>query len=381
MLVRFAILTWWAVVSTNVPSSVGRVSAAGGVAKGILEPSGLLFGVEAQSGFQYYRIELNWSLAEPSYNSYSNSYFDAVKQTISVARSAGLTPILSFGLEYPASWVFALDPEGSRFVNQYGDVWTGAGNGERVANGVFSSRIRAAMAGYIQNVFQKLGTAWGGVNWGGGLVYDEVRYPWCPTGRSNCFWAYDSNARAQNPVPGYTPATGNIAQAQTFATWYNRSLQNYITWGMGIIRKYYGGQLIVLLPSWGIRPGDIQNAVSANLNGKPYRSSEVAGGMDWASQLPAYAAYGTVTVDSTWANRLDDPWNDPQDWGPVHYLASILPTSMRLGGENSLGAAGVSDMNDLFNNARTYHLQWIMWMSESFTQIQGNATLQQIGAQ
>jgi hypothetical protein len=324
---------------------------------------------------------MHWDQAEPSNGVYDASYFQTLRNTIALAKAAGLSPVLSLGMEFPPSWVFALDPAGSRLVDQYGDVWTGSGPGQTIANGIFSQPMRGAMAAYVAHIFQTLGTSWQAVNWGGGLVYDEARYPTCPSGRTNCYWAYDPNAKAQNPVPDYIPGTGNPAEAQSFVNWYNSSLQSYIVWGMGVIRQSYSGPINILLPSWGVRPGDIKNAVAANLNGSTYRSSEVAGGMDWADQLPAFAAHAPVTADCTWANRLDDPWNDPQDWSPVHYLASILPAGMGLGGENSDGAASVSDMNDLFTNAHAYHLQWIMWMNEAATQIVGNATLQQIGSQ
>jgi hypothetical protein len=365
---------------TSAPSATST-PAPTGIGKGILEPGGSLFSAESQAGFTFYRLEVHWDQAEPSNGVFDDSYFQTVRNTMATARAAGLTPVLSLGMEYPPSWVFSLDPAGSRLVDQYGDVWTGNSVGEHIANGIFSQPVRGAMAAYVAHVFQALGATWGGVNWGGGLAYDEARYPGCPGGRTNCFWAFDANARAQNPVPSYTPATGNQAEAQTFVNWYNKSLQNYLVWGMSVIRQYYAGSINVLLPSWGVRPGDIQNAVAVNLNGSVYRSSEVAGGMDWADQLPAFAAYAPVTIDCTWANRLDDPWNDPQDWGPVHYLASILPTGMSLGGENTFGATSVTDMNNIFGNARAYNLRWVMWMNEAATQTIGNATLQQIGSQ
>lgn len=274
--------------------------------------------------------------------------------------------------------MFNLDPA-SHFVDQYGDVWSDTpDSGDGVVNGVFSSTIRQAIAQYMQRVFSELGTSFASVRWGGGLPYGEVRYPSCPTGRSNCYWAFDANAQAQSPAPGYVPGTGNPAQAQAFLDWYLGSIRQYITWGLGVIRQYYSGDIDVLFPSWGVRPGDLSSAVAANLNGTTPRSSEIAAGLDWQSQLSADAQYNPVVAWCTWLNRQDD-FSDVGSWSPIHYLSSILPPGMGLGGENTYGKETASDLNDTFNNARTYHLRRVLWMYEAATQVTGNATIQQLG--
>jgi hypothetical protein len=379
------------VVSTRLPLllfvlllglvSVQSHSSASSIEKGILQPRGPLFREEARAGFKTYRLEVNWDRAQPARGTYHSSYLRGLRRLMARAQAAGMTPVLSLGIEYPPAWVFSLDPSGSRLIDQYGDVWIGNGPGERIANGVFSPSIRRAIASYVAHIFRSLGTRWHSVDWGGGLVYDEVRYPACPGGRTNCYWAFDPHARSQNPVPAYHPGSGDQRQALAFQTWYDTSLQKYILWGMGQVRRHYRGPINVLLPSWGVRPGDIRDAVAANLSGATQDSSEVAGGMNWAQQLPAYARFAPVTIDCTWANRLDEPGHSPRTWSPVHYLASILPRTMHLVGENTAGATSVEDMHATFSNAKRYHLSGVMWMNEASTQLPGNATLKQIGTQ
>ena len=232
-------------------------TAPAGVAVGALEPSGQLWTIQGQSGFQAASIELAWDQAEPSNGVFNTAYFQSVRNQISAARQANLTPVLSLGIQYTPPWVFGLDPA-SRFVDQYGDVWNQAtSSGQGVANFIFSQTIRQSEAAYIQTVFDQLGTDFAAVRWGGGLPYDEVRYPWCPAGRTNCFWAFDANARAASPVPNYIPGHGDPAQAQQFLDFYLGSIRSYITWGLGVIRQSYAGEVDVLFGSWGARPGDI----------------------------------------------------------------------------------------------------------------------------
>lgn len=363
---------------TAVPSATMTPTPTGSsIPVGMLEPGGSLFTQEGQAGIKLVSIELAWDQAEPSNGSFNESYFQTVRNTIASAQAAGLSPVLSLGIQYTPSWVFALDPA-SRFVDQYGDVWNQpTSSGEGIANFVFSQTLRAAEKAYIQHVFGDLGTGFVAVRWGGGLPYDEVRYPWCPSGRTNCYWAFDANAKAQNPVPGYIPGSGNLTQAQTFLNWYLQSLQSYITWGMGVIRQSYAGEIDVLFGSWGARPGDITTAISSNLNGTTTRSDQVAAGMDWQDQIPAYATYGNVVAWSTWLNRQDD-YTDIASWSPIHYLASLAPAGMGIGGENSAGADSTTNLNATMSNARTYHLRRVMWMDETATQQTGNATIQQV---
>ena len=356
------------------PSGSGPATA---VPIGLLEPAGRLYAEEAQAGIRLASIELTWDQAEPGNGVYDESYFARVQGQIAAARAAGLSPVLSLGLQYTPGWVFDLDPA-SRYVDQYGDVWSDSpASGQGVANLVFSPALRAAAASYIDKVFAEVGTDFAAVRWGGGLPYDEVRYPDCPAGRTNCYWAFDANARSLNPVPGYIPGRGDPSQAGVFLNWYLSSIQNYIRWGLGVIRSAYSGEIDVLLPSWGIRPGDIPSAVQANLDGTSSRTAEIARGLDWVNQLQAYAAYGNVVAWSTWANRQDD-WTDPQSWSPVHYISSILPSTVRLGGENTFGRATFSDVLDVLNNVRAYHLVRVMWMNESLTQQPGNSSIEQI---
>ena len=82
--------------------------------------------------------------------------------------------ILDPGMQYTPAWVFDL-PGGTRFVNQYGDVFTGpAAGGNNVANAVTNMNVRTALNMYL--------------TWlGGQIPKGEVwaRSPgWWPAGRA-----------------------------------------------------------------------------------------------------------------------------------------------------------------------------------------------------
>jgi len=362
----------------TMPATPVGASTAVVIPTGVLQPGGSLFTAERQAGLSLASIEISWSAAETGNGVWDENYFTSVRTKIANASTAGLSPVLALGVQYPPSWVFALD-SASRMVDQYGDVWaTSPGNGDDVVNGVFSAPIRTAIANYTAKVFAELGTNFAAVRWGGGLPYDEVRYPGCPAGRTNCYWAFDAKAKAASPVPGYVPGSGDPTKAQAFIDFYLNSLRDYVTWGLTTLRQSYPGEIDVLFPSWGVRPGDLTKAVSANLNGTTVRTSEITAGLDWARQLPADAGYGNVVAWCTWLNRLDD-FTDVASWSPSHFLSSIAPAGMGAGGENTYGAATNTDLQNTMSNARAYAPRRVLWMGESLTQQVGNATLTQIG--
>ena len=70
--------------------------------------------------------------------------------------------------------------------------------------------------------------------------------------------AFSPAAIAKSPVPGYRPGQGNAADSSTFLNWYLTSLNDYGVWLANAFRSAFGSgpRLQILLPSWGIRPGE-----------------------------------------------------------------------------------------------------------------------------
>ena len=93
-------------------------------ALGIVGASGNYYPGEVSAGVQVVTIAASWNSAEPTQGTFSTHYADQLNAKINAARAAGLDVILDPGMQYTPAWVFNLKG-GTRFVNQYGDVFTG----------------------------------------------------------------------------------------------------------------------------------------------------------------------------------------------------------------------------------------------------------------
>ena len=142
-------------------------------AAGSSEPAAATHPAEVAAGVQVVTIAASWNSAEPTQGTFSTHYADQINAKINAARAAGLDVILDPGMQYTPAWVFHLKG-GTRFVNQYGDVFTGpAASGNNVANAVTNMTVRTALNGYL--------TWLGGPDPQGGAV---GRSPgWRPAGR------------------------------------------------------------------------------------------------------------------------------------------------------------------------------------------------------
>ncbi len=65
----------------------------------------------------------------------------------------------------------------------------------------------------------------------GGMYAGELHYPVSSyAGHRNSFWSFSEAALAGSPVPGYSPGSGDRAEAARFTSWYLASLSNYGKW-------------------------------------------------------------------------------------------------------------------------------------------------------
>jgi hypothetical protein len=327
----------------------------------VLGVSGNYFSQERAAGIGAVTINVGWNDAEPSPGTFSSSYLSSLQAEIAAARSAGLSVVLDPGLQYPPSWVFSLTG-GTRFVDQYGDVFTGSeGSGNDVANAVTDLAVRNAEGSYLAWLGSHIQPGEIiGIREGGGPL-GELSYPSNDyDGHTNSFWAYDASTQATSPVSGWTPGTGSAIQARTFLDAYNAALDSYGSWLNGELGADFATNVLVLLPGWGERPGDVANEVASLLT---LNSPEFNEGLDWPDLLDSLPDASNSVAYTTW---LDAPTygQTTQLEDPADYIASLAATyNLRLGGENT-GDGTITAMTLCFDRAEELGYYIVQWMNE-----------------
>ncbi|QJY49044.1 hypothetical protein [Pseudonocardia broussonetiae] len=334
-----------------------------------------------EAGLDAVTLSLTWSSAEPSGPGLDEVYLREIEDRHRRARDAGLQVALGAGLQYPPAWV--ADLPGSRFVDQDGREWTG-GSGDDVVDAVFNPEVRAAQEGYLQRLGERLSALEPAGIRVGGLTRGELHYP--TGGRDeprNTFWAFGPAALTASPLPGYRPGSGAPDDARVFLDWYLDALAGYGRWQLDVYRRYFGPEprLIVLLPSWGVRPGEVDAAVAGGLTGTTpgERRDSLTQGVDWERQLPLLREVEGVAVCSTW---LDPPDQGADDGftSPGVYLAG-LARRHRLGvwGENT-GGNDAAELRRCGDRVRDLGLEGMFWMGGEDLGEDGNATLEDYAA-
>lgn len=340
------------------------------------------------AGVTHATVAVHWSKAEPRRGEFSAAYFAEVHALLGRFRAAGQRVVLDLGLHYPPPWVF--EQPNSRFVNQYGDAFVPAQPGAEAVNAVFSRAMRAIEARYVRRVFRELGTEFDAVRLGW-CSYAEAHYPFANHGgRTNLYWAFDDAAQGRTddlaegmppcPVPGWTPGTASAGHrdARAFADWYLDSLARFIAWQVDVVRRDYRGRLLLLFPAHGLRPGQLENAIRADLAGtsegetasaRLVHGGPLARGYDFERWVAAIRDPDVVlhTTNLGWrgdsAAPVDDESDDPAHWSPVHYL-SVLAERHRpplsLSGENA-GGDDAGGMRLCFDRMDRYGLIGIFW--------------------
>jgi len=305
----------------------------------------------------------------------------------------GFKVILSLDYHDPPPWVHENYPY-SYYVNQFGERWTGdtftvgdevvldargavedltpTDNGD--ANLVFNKELRGLVASYMKDVFADLGTDFWAVRLGGGC-YGNVTYP--PDhfgGKNNLYWAYDANAQRSATeagigdwMPGDPSPDGKAAR---FLNWYLDSLVGYHSWQIQALRQAgYAGSIMLLHPGRGIRPGDIEEATAANLDGSTL--AEATGvnqsGHDFARQVGAIED-DNAFVTTTWLDTpaSGDESRDPRLWSPVKYLSSLAkshPLDLEVYGKNT-GQGDEAAMAFSMRQMRRHGLTGMAWYNQ-----------------
>jgi hypothetical protein len=301
---------------------------------------------------------MGWNNAEPTQGAFDMTYLAGVNAQIAAAVSSGFGVVLDPGIQYPPGWVFGL-PGGTRFIDQYGDVFTGAGDsGNNVVNTVTNPAVHTALAGYLAGLGARIDRKdLLAVRQGGGPT-GELRYPDAKfNGHTDCWWAFDSDTQASSPVPGWKPGTGTTAQAAQFLATYNSNLNKVGAWLNAEFTADFATTNLVMLPGWGERPGDRAAVVASRLT---VSSDEWNQGLDWVDLLPSLPNRATSIAYTTY---LDAP-SFPGNADPADYLATlVVPGNLREGGENT-GNGDLAALNLSLQRAKSLHFFLVNWMDE-----------------
>ncbi|MDF3057594.1 MAG: hypothetical protein K0R17_1809 [Rariglobus sp.] len=323
-------------------------------------------------------LSVSWDRFEPSAGVPDQAYIRQLRADVKAFHDAGLQLVLDLGIQYPPAWLLVL-PD-ARYKNQYADAFVDHAPGMNVANAVFNDVVREHQAAYIASLFSELGTDWAGVRLGGGW-YGELNYPPAKfRDRTNCYWAFDALAQGERPglpagitpcpVPGWKPGEPSAGQdsARRFIDWYLASLQNYHDWQISTARRHYAGPLMMLYPSWGIRPGQLEAAIAGGLSGNtaPEKNGEIQRGFDF-SRFIGGLRDPHVRVHCTWIDSNPE-WSDESSpdearWSPVHYLSNLARRHvppLAVSAENT-GGGGPPALSLSAKRVRDLNIQIMFW--------------------
>lgn len=328
---------------------------------------------ERAAGLSFKVVRLSWKDFEPFDGVRSASYVEAKRQEIAALAANGMRVVLDLGLQDTPQWLH--NYSNSYLVNQYGERWTSAIDGDLAidksdANLIFNAGLRKRAAGYTADALGLFATGAMAVRIGGGR-YNELGYPAARTAaHANTYWAYDALAQASSPVRGWKPGSPSAkGEAGRFLEYYLGALEKFQSWQIATVRRAFAGPLIVLHPSWGLRPGQVQGAVARNLDGSTSAeiNGEVQRGHDVA-RFVAAVADPLVYPATTW---LDAPYGSDEgtnvvDWRPVHYLADLAarnPSHPQVWGENT-GQADRAALDFSAAQARRFGVGGLSWYRE-----------------
>lgn len=316
------------------------------------------------AGLRTVTLEIGWDSFEPQPGVVDKAYLARQKEVLRQWRAAGFQVFLDTGLQYPPTWAFAL-PGGTRFVNQFGETWSG-GTGSNLVNAVFNPSVRAAQRRYYSLLAASFPAGSFAAVRVGGLHMGEMSYP-PADGRANTLWMYDASAQAGSPLPGWKPGAGSTVAAQTGLRYYLDSLNGYAAWLLATTSEFFPrSDLQLMLPSWGLRPGHLDAALAAGLKGTTSAeiNNLITEGLDWTKQVPLLQQYGTRGVAyTTWLDAPSDHNTDLQYMSPVDYLATLTtPRRIPLAGENT-GQGTPATLALSLERVERLGLRGMLWMT------------------
>lgn len=329
--------------SSPSPGGPSGTSTAGSFV-GLVNPRSLAPRDLVAKGYTTVVLQAGWDLAQPTAGgALDRAYIDALSAEYRSYRAAGLSVTLDPGLHYAPAWVLALP--GARFVNQYGEQFQApTTSGENAAAAIDNPEVQAAQAAYLGRLAAAFGRSAFAAVRVGGLLTGELRYPKGTSAHpDDSFWAFSSTAQAASPVPGYRPGVSprSADDDRAFLANYLRGMVAYQDFLTAAIGRVFSGDLLLMYPSFGIRPGDVDAAVKAGLDGSSVRASEVVQGVDFAALIARIPAYATqfpgrrVVAYTTWLDGARTG-TSAQRLDPASYLVSLArPLGVPVAGENT----------------------------------------------
>jgi hypothetical protein len=356
-------------LSATGATGASVTSAQQGFLFGLIGNDGTRLQEERAAGIGAKIVRLSWRDYFPQEGQKNAAYVQAKKAEIAKLREAGFQVILGLNYHDVPVWMHTNYPN-SHYVNQFGERYVPTGARDLgTANLVFNPEMRRLADAYVKQVFADLGTSFYAVRVGGGRLGELTYPPASYNGRTNNYWVFDKNAAAKNPVPGWKPGNSSPnGQARTFINWHLDSLVSFQNWLIRMVRRDgYAGRIMVLYPSWGLRPGHIDQAVSGRLSGttSPEQNGELQRGFDFARQVAAISDSKAI-VTTTW---IDAPaeWASPTNPTPVAYLSSLAKKHDRVlvtYGENT-GAGSRTKMEFSVSQMRRNGLTGMGWFNEA----------------
>ncbi|MCC7106368.1 MAG: hypothetical protein IT307_14595 [Chloroflexi bacterium] len=339
---------------------------------GVLENSGDHLDAEWAAGLRVKTLHVFWDRAQPAGpSSFATRFWDDKRRELEALRRRGFQVILEPGTAFPPSWL--LDSPGALYVNQYGDAWRWPPQAVRnVANGVFSPAVRTVMEQYHTRILRELGSDFLGIRVGGGF-YNELHYPSNQfNGQTNCYWGFDGSAQQDCPVPGLKPGIDQMEPgvAQQFVSWYLGRLVEYLQWQVNVWRASFKNHLMLMLPGWGIRPGQAEIAIANGLRGMTSFEGNGSLHMGQAFDLQLQAITDPrIVAYTTWLDSHPELSHDglpiPALWSPAKYVASLADRlGLQFMGENS-GQNTPDEMKLCVERVKALGMVGMVWFSES----------------
>lgn len=320
----------------------------------MLQPQANLADSTIAAGASIRSLELGWDQYEPTQGNFAGAYIATQQAKLAAMVAAGASVVLDLGLQYPPAWAAAIRP----MVDQ-------AAHTVSVANTIWSATARTAAASYIARVFADLGATFYAVRLGSG-VQVETLYPG-NSGGTKSYWAYDADAQAACPVPGWKPGDASPnGEATTFWAWYVGQLVATANYLQSKVRLAYSGTIHQLMPGQGVRPEQVAQLISSNLTDVTVLASER--GAAWDTVVAGITNRANVVVycsslaDGSGANEAS---TDKRQWSAAHWIAYNADLyGMSKAGENP-GSSSYAVMQTMFAQASAYGYSPLLWAFES----------------
>jgi len=338
-----------------------------------LNPS--LLKAQYEAGIRLRLVHLGWDvLQERGPDSWDADAARALQDRIDTFVGLGddVKLVLDLGVHYTPDWVAHIDP----LVDQMGNVWD-ASSHDGGFNVYWSPAVRQHVAAYIDRVFQNFnfhGRLWivrVGVD-GGELLYPNQRND----DQSYSFWAFDRNAQAGSPVPGWKPGQPSPnGEASKFYEWYVDNLVDTFNFFLAQIRSHYSGLVAPVTPGVGIDERTAAKLIGRNLVDDTL--GRYGTGNYWQrifALLPG-ADQGVIN----WCSSIGDlSGNDSSpnwwEWSSARMMAYFANQAGRdIFGENtgrnpydsSRGADVRTTAQWIFHAVESYDYLGIMWVEQS----------------